>query len=79
MKFGAHMSTAGGAWKALQRGVEIGCNIVQIFVNFWNIDPRYSDVSTPMVRLACIQSRESYRINYRQLRSLEVVKSFKPI
>lgn len=32
MKLGAHMSTAGGAWKALQRGVSIGCEIVQIFV-----------------------------------------------
>ena len=26
------MSTSGGAWKALQRGVEIGCESVQIFV-----------------------------------------------
>jgi deoxyribonuclease IV len=32
MKFGAHMSTSGGAWKALQRGVSIGCEIVQLFV-----------------------------------------------
>jgi deoxyribonuclease-4 len=32
MKLGAHMSTAGGLWKALQRGVDIGCEIVQIFV-----------------------------------------------
>ena len=32
MVFGAHMSTSGGAWKALQRGVSIGCDIVQIFV-----------------------------------------------
>src|SRR5437762_6227045 len=32
MKFGAHMSTSGGAWKALQRGVSIGCEIVQVFV-----------------------------------------------
>jgi deoxyribonuclease-4 len=32
MKFGAHMSTSGGAWKALQRGAEINCEVVQIFV-----------------------------------------------
>jgi deoxyribonuclease-4 len=31
MKFGAHMSIGGGVWKALQRGVSIGCDIVQIF------------------------------------------------
>ncbi|HZV34256.1 MAG TPA: deoxyribonuclease IV [Verrucomicrobiae bacterium] len=32
MIFGAHMSTSGGVWKALQRGVGIQCDIVQIFV-----------------------------------------------
>jgi len=32
MLFGAHMSTGGGVWKALQRGAEIQCEIVQIFV-----------------------------------------------
>jgi deoxyribonuclease-4 len=32
MKFGAHMSTAGGIYKALQRGVTAGCEVVQIFV-----------------------------------------------
>src|SRR5438876_797717 len=32
MKFGAHMSSSGGAWKALQRGHRIGCEIIQIFV-----------------------------------------------
>jgi deoxyribonuclease-4 len=32
MKFGAHMSTGGGVWKALERGISIGCEIVQIFV-----------------------------------------------
>src|ERR1051325_6079994 len=32
MKFGAHMSTSGGVWKALQRGRELGCEAVQIFV-----------------------------------------------
>lgn len=32
MKFGAHMSTGGGVWKALERGESIGCEIIQIFV-----------------------------------------------
>lgn len=32
MKFGAHMSTSGGVWKALERGASIDCEIVQIFV-----------------------------------------------
>lgn len=32
MIFGAHMSTSGGVWKALERGETIGCDIVQIFV-----------------------------------------------
>jgi len=32
MKFGAHMSTSGGVWKALQRGRSIHCAAVQIFV-----------------------------------------------
>ena len=32
MKFGAHMSTGGGVWKALERGASIQCEIVQIFV-----------------------------------------------
>jgi deoxyribonuclease IV len=32
MIFGAHCSTAGGAYRALQRGIGINCEIVQIFV-----------------------------------------------
>jgi deoxyribonuclease-4 len=32
MKFGAHMSTAGGVWRALQRGKLAGADIVQVFV-----------------------------------------------
>jgi deoxyribonuclease-4 len=32
MKFGAHCSTAGGVWKALERGASLYCDIVQIFV-----------------------------------------------
>lgn len=32
MKFGAHMSTSGGVWKALERGRSVNCDSVQIFV-----------------------------------------------
>jgi deoxyribonuclease-4 len=32
MKFGAHMSAAGGAWQALRRGRSVHCDAVQIFV-----------------------------------------------
>jgi deoxyribonuclease IV len=32
MKFGAHMSTGGGVWRALERGRGIGCQSVQLFV-----------------------------------------------
>jgi deoxyribonuclease-4 len=32
MIFGAHMSAAGGAARALERGASIGCGVVQIFV-----------------------------------------------
>lgn len=32
MKFGAHMSTGGGVWKALERGRGIACEVVQLFV-----------------------------------------------
>ena len=32
MKLGAHMSTGGGVWKALERGKGINCETIQIFV-----------------------------------------------
>ena len=32
MRFGAHMSTSGGVWKALQRGRSLHCEVVQVFV-----------------------------------------------
>jgi deoxyribonuclease-4 len=32
MLFGAHCSTAGGVWMALQRGRSVGCDVVQVFV-----------------------------------------------
>jgi len=32
MKLGAHMPSAGGPHKALERGIQVGCDIVQLFV-----------------------------------------------
>jgi deoxyribonuclease-4 len=32
MKFGAHTSTGGGVWKAIERGAGISCETIQIFV-----------------------------------------------
>ncbi|HYE31263.1 MAG TPA: deoxyribonuclease IV [Methylomirabilota bacterium] len=32
MKFGAHMSTSGGVWRAIERGCGIGCEVIQFFV-----------------------------------------------
>jgi deoxyribonuclease-4 len=32
MLFGAHMSTAGGVWRALERGAQSQCDVVQIFL-----------------------------------------------
>lgn len=32
MKLGAHMPTRGGVWRALERGAEVGCEVVQLFV-----------------------------------------------
>lgn len=31
MRFGAHVSAAGGLWKAGQNGKELGCEVIQIF------------------------------------------------
>jgi deoxyribonuclease-4 len=31
MRFGAHVSAAGGLWKAGERGKELGCEVIQIF------------------------------------------------
>ena len=31
MLYGAHVSSAGGIWKAVDRGEEIGCDAIQVF------------------------------------------------
>jgi len=32
MRFGAHIPASGGVWRALERGAQIGCEVVQLFV-----------------------------------------------
>jgi deoxyribonuclease-4 len=46
LKLGAHMSTAGGYYRALERGSEIGCTVVQLFTknaNQWAAKPISAD------------------------------------
>jgi deoxyribonuclease-4 len=67
------MSTAGGAWKALQRGVDIGCEVVQIFVKnnmqwFARKPPRPEDLARFASELAahpfsCVFGHTGYLIN----------------
>jgi deoxyribonuclease-4 len=72
MKFGAHMSTSGGVWKALDRGESIGCEIVQLFVKNnmqWFGRPyQAGDVAEYRKRLvpgkfACVFGHSGYLIN----------------
>jgi deoxyribonuclease-4 len=72
MKFGAHMSTSGGVWKALDRGVQIGCEVVQLFVknNMQWLGKPYQPADlveyrkrAASARLACIFGHAGYLIN----------------
>jgi len=74
MLFGAHMPTRGGVWKALERGREIGCEIVQLFVKNnmqWFPDKsgftpdaiaRYNE-ELKRSRFACVFAHAGYLIN----------------
>lgn len=72
MKFGAHMSTAGGVWKALQRGRSIHCEAVQIFVKnnmqWFGKPPAPADLEPYANELAansfsCVFGHTGYLIN----------------
>lgn len=72
MKFGAHMSTGGGVWKALERGVGIQCDIVQIFVknNMQWFGKPYAPADLAQYagqlaagKLACVFGHTGYLIN----------------
>jgi deoxyribonuclease IV len=72
MLFGAHMSTSGGVWKALQRGRSIHCDVVQVFVKNnmqWFGKPfsakdlgAYGDERAAS-RFACVFGHTGYLIN----------------
>jgi deoxyribonuclease-4 len=72
MKFGAHMSTSGGAWKALERGRSIQCESVQIFVKsnmrWFGTPPAPEDVARfaserGRHNFACVFAHAGYLIN----------------
>jgi len=72
MKFGAHMSTGGGVWKALQRGESAGCDVVQVFVKNnmqWMGKPhsaselaKYAS-ELARVKFSCVFGHTGYLIN----------------
>lgn len=72
MKFGAHMSTSGGVWKALERGGSIHCDVVQIFVKNnmqWLGKPFSREVLASYAKelaansFACVFGHAGYLIN----------------
>ncbi len=72
VKFGAHMSTAGGAWKALERARSIDCEVVQIFVKnnmqWFGRPPSSAEVALfkekkRQTRIAAVFGHTSYLIN----------------
>jgi deoxyribonuclease-4 len=72
MKFGAHMSTSGGVWKALQRGRSIHCEVIQVFVKNnmrWLGKPFSPDDLTSYANelaansFACVFGHTGYLIN----------------
>ena len=72
MKFGAHMSSSGGVWRALERGVGICCDVVQFFVknNMQWLGKPYSQADllqyanqVSVCKLAAIFGHTGYLIN----------------
>jgi len=72
MKFGAHMPTGGGLWRALQRGLGIGCEIIQLFVKnnmrWFGKPPSLEDLTryaneAASPKLDCVFGHTGYLIN----------------
>ncbi len=72
MKLGAHMPTAGGVWKALERGASLGCEVVQMFVKnnmqwagkpFSSEDLRQYAAQGERHPFACVFGHTGYLIN----------------
>ena len=73
MFFGAHMSISGGVWKAYERGVSIGCEVIQLFVKNnmqWFGKPYSPDDLASYAnqvasgRLSCVFGHTGYLIKY---------------
>jgi deoxyribonuclease IV len=72
MLFGAHCSSAGGVWTALERGHRIGCKVVQVFVKNnmqWLGKPFSREVLASYAKelaadnFACVFGHTGYLIN----------------
>src|ERR1044071_9403666 len=88
MRFGAHMSTSGGAWRALQRGRSINCEIVQIFVKNnmqWMGKPPSPEILALFANemsastFSCVFGHAGYLINLGAPASLNRARSLESI
>jgi deoxyribonuclease-4 len=88
MKVGAHMSTSGGVWKALERGRSIDCEVVQIFVknNMQWFGKRLSPSDLTQYTsefakagLSCVFGHAGYLINLGAADSLNREKSIESL
>jgi deoxyribonuclease-4 len=84
MLLGAHMSIAGGLYKALERGKSVGCDIVQIFVkssNQWKAKPltdddvRLFNDAKKATSISIVVGHTSYLINLASPDALTYKKS----
>ena len=88
MRLGAHMSTAGGIWRALERGAHVGCEVVQLFVKnnmqwFGKLHgpddiARYAN-QLAADRIACVFGHTGYLINLAAPASENRDKSIKSL
>ena len=88
MKFGAHMSTAGGVWRALQRAKQVDADVCQIFVKNnmrWFGKPHGPQELALFAneladgRLACVFGHAGYLINLAARPSANRLRSLKSL
>ena len=88
MIFGAHMSTRGGVWQALRRGLGIQCEIVQLFVKnnmqwfgrlYTEEDLRLYAAERASNRLKAVFGHTGYLINLAAPQSSNREKSVKSL
>src|SRR5438105_3717736 len=88
MRLGAHMSTSGGIWKALDRGLQIACDAVQIFVKnnmqwfgkpYAPMDVAQFRIQKASARISCIFGHAGYLINLAAPPSENREKSIKSL